>query len=127
MLNHLNIIALVVFIVMISAFVCFQRKTKDLSQAPSRVLSIAAIILSISVWVLTFQWHLDSTTRVVGFPFTAAVFEFHDGMWVDYVGAITLPAMIANLVFWVLLFGLPLIGYRYIKRKPQQKDGEVPS
>lgn len=123
MLNQLNLLALLAFAVLIVVAVWLRRKIKSRSQEWSRMSGIVVTVLSLATWALTFQWHLDSQTRVVGFPFTAAVFELHDGRWVDYVGAITLPAMAANLVFWVLLFRLPLMWLRFIRSRPQQSAG----
>lgn len=120
MINWLNMIALLVLGAMIGAVVWFRWKAGRRPRASSRVPDIVIAVLSVGAWVVSFQWHLDTATRVVGFPFTAAMYELHDGRWVDYVGAITLPAMAANLVFWVLLFRLPLLWLRYTRKEPQQ-------
>ena len=114
MIKLLNVIALLVFVTMIIVTIWLRSKAAKQRPALSRLPGIVMVALSAGMWGLTFQWHLDSATRVVGFPFTAAVFELHGGRWVDYVGIITLPAMAANFMFWVLLFRLPLMWYRNI-------------
>jgi hypothetical protein len=123
MLNWLNLIVLPVFVALISAAIWFRRKTKTRSELRSRMVGVISTVLGLGVWALALQWHLNSTTRVVGFPFTAAVFELHDGSWDDYVGVITLPAMLANLVFWLLLIRIPLMWYRYSRNASQPITG----
>ena len=123
MLNWLNLIVLPVFVALISADIWFRRKTKTRSELRSRMVGVISTVLGLGVWALVLQWHLNSTTRVVGFPFTAAVFELHDGRWDDYVGVITLPAMLANLVFWLLLIRVPLMWYRYSRNASQPITG----
>lgn len=123
MLNWLNLISLLAFISMISAAIWFRHKAATRSLPSSWLPSIVLTVVSVTAWVLTFQWRLDAITRVVGFPFTAAIFELHDGKWVDFVGTLTLPAMAANLVFWVLLLRVPLMWYRWSRSGSQQCDG----
>lgn len=117
MLNWLNLTALLVFIALIWATIWFRLKAKAQTPKPSRMPGIFLAVLGMCAWALTFQWYLDSSTRVIGFPFTAAIFKLHDGLWADFVGVITIPAMVANLVFWVLLLRLPLTWYRYSRNR----------
>ena len=57
-------------------------------------VALSGIALGCSLWGYTAQ--SSPTLKTIGFPFLAGVFELHDGRWEDYVGAITLPAVIGN-------------------------------
>jgi hypothetical protein len=113
MLNNLNIIALPIFCTMVCGAVWLRMHYKKSSPSSSRVSGIAVTVVGVCAWMVTSYWTMNPTTRVLGFPFTAAIYELHDGLWVDYVGTITMPALIANFMFWLLVFRLPLMWFRF--------------
>jgi hypothetical protein len=63
-------------------------------------VAAGVILASASFFV---QYPYDAVTRVYGFPFVSAIFEFHDGQWQDFVGPTTVPAVVGNAVFFFLL------------------------
>jgi len=42
----------------------------------------------------------NEVTRIYGFPFVSAIFEFHGGKWEDFVGPTTGAAVIGNIAFF---------------------------
>ena len=46
------------------------------------------------------HYNMSPTERVTGFPFLSFMFIKKRGMWLDYLGILTLPAMIAN-AYWI--------------------------
>jgi hypothetical protein len=113
MLNNLNIIALPIFCTMVCGAVWLRMHYKKSSPSSSRVSGIAVTVVGVCAWMVTSYWTMNPTTRVLGFPFTAAIYELHYWLWVDYVGTITMPALIANFMFWLLVFRLPLMWFRF--------------
>jgi hypothetical protein len=73
-----------------------------------RSMRLMAAVAGLGAMAFTAWWVFDPGTRVLGFPFTAAVFELHDGIGYDHVGAVTIPAMIANVILWALVPQLPI-------------------
>jgi hypothetical protein len=58
---------------------------------------------------------VSPTARLVGFPFPAAIWELHDGIWMDYVGGCsTLLAMVGD---FVIGFALPHAVWLFLVRK----------
>jgi hypothetical protein len=71
------------------------------------------LVFGLVSWPLTFAMGYSYTTprevgRVVGLPFMAAYF---DAAGHDYVGPLTLPAVLANSIFWGLCPQIMLAGY----------------
>lgn len=68
----------------------------------ARVISFISGV-AIGVILVAFSYYPKPDVRIVGFPFLSAVFELHNGAWVDFVGPITLPSVIGNFVVGLLL------------------------
>ncbi len=122
MLTKINISALPIFLMLLAWAIWYRRNGIEIFPRRCRALNILVIFAAIGAWNYTCYWSLDSVTRVLGFPFTAAIYELHDGKWFDYVGHITIPALIANFLFWLLLFRLPLTSY--LQRKTEKPNNK---
>lgn len=98
-----------------------RRKAPRCRAAASYLPDIVITVLGITAgaWGCACVWHSDTQTRILGVPFTAGVFEWHDGQWIDHVGSVTPFACAGNLIFWVLLFRLPLLWYTSAARRTQ--------
>ena len=120
MLPKINIAALPIFLMLCVWVIWYRKKGIEIFPRRYRILNILVVFAAAGAWLYTGYWSLDSATRVVGFPFTAAIFELHDGKWFDYVGHITMPALIANFLFWLLLFRLPLTWFFQRRIEAQQ-------
>jgi hypothetical protein len=94
-----------------------------------RSMRLLATATGLGAMVFTASWPLDPETRILGFPFTSAVFELHGGIWVDYAGAVTIPAMIANVIFWALLPQLPItfLALREARKKRNPNESVQPT
>jgi hypothetical protein len=72
------------------------------------VAAVTGIVLGCFLAVIVYPY--SPTARIVGFPFMSAVWELSDGKWLDFVGPLTLPAAIGNLIvgfaFPQILFAL---------------------
>ena len=53
--------------------------------------------------VAALRYPLDARTVVYGFPFMSAIFQLRDRVWEDFVGPLTVPAVIDNAVVAFLL------------------------
>lgn len=63
------------------------------------------------------KYSLDARTRVFGFPFMSFVFQKRGALWEDYIGPLTVPALIANAVVSLLLpFAFWAIYLRFFRR-----------
>lgn len=89
-----------------------------------RLLRLSAlalgVVLGVATWPLTVWMGYPIETpsgvgRVVGLPFFVA---FFDSAGRDYVGPLTTPAAIANVVFWFMVPQLALLfgGHHWRKR-----------
>lgn len=125
MLSKINIAALPIFLALCAWVIWYRRKGIEICPRRHRALNILVVSAAIGAWLYTGYWSFDSVTRVLGFPFTAAIYEYHDGKWFDYVGHITIPALIANFLFWLLLFRLPLTSYLQRKTEKPNKACEA--
>jgi hypothetical protein len=73
---------------------------------------MSALSLAAGVVPGQLSYSVDARTRIVGVPFPAAAFQLEDGVWLDFVGPLTGPFMLANTFCWaglgqvVLLFCL---------------------
>ena len=130
MLNWVNLIALVVLTGSLCLEAIYLRQEQRYRlvrhERVFRFLfgAIGVIIMAVTAW-----WEYDPETRVLGFPFTSAIFELHDGIWYDHVGVVTVPALIANLVFWLFVPQMPitLMALRKTRKKgvPNQRMQRV--
>ena len=83
----------------------------------ARVISYFSGV-AIGVILVAFSYYPKPDVRIMGFPFLSAVFELHNGAWVHFFGANTLPAVIANFVVGLLLpqlFFAVLVG-RHVRK-----------
>lgn len=109
--------------------VAWLARTAPQYELPSnwKTLRVSAILLGVLIgaasWPLTYWMGYplpieSETWRIVGVPFFVA---FFDSEGRDYVGWFTMPAVIANAVFW---FTAPHIALRlYTQRRPQKQLG----
>lgn len=72
------------------------------------VLNIVGLALAAASMFMI--WPYDTNTKIVGFPFPAAVFqrESETSQWQDYVGPMTSVFVCLNALFWLLIPHLPL-------------------
>lgn len=98
--------------------------TRGPTPAKWRLLRLSAlaigVVLGVATWPLTAWMGYPIETpsgvgRVVGLPFFVA---FFDSTGRDYVGPLTMPAAIANIVFWFMVPQLALLfgGHYWRKR-----------
>jgi hypothetical protein len=83
MLTKMNISALPIFLILLAWAIWNRTKEIEIFPSQCRGLNIFVIFAAIGAWVFSCYWTLDSVTRVIGLPFTAAVYELHDGKWFD--------------------------------------------
>ena len=86
-------------------------------------LRLAALIIGIAAagasWPLTGRMSYPyaetngNVGRVAGIPFMAAYFDAHG---FDYVGPLTMPAVLGNALFWFMIPQLALAGYAVARR-----------
>ena len=129
MLSKINILALPIFLMLCAWGIWYRKKGIEIFPGGHRVSNVLVVLAAIGAWLYTGYWTLDSVTRVLGFPFTAAVYEWHDGKWFDYVGRITIPALATNFLFWLLLIRLPLTWSIQRKKRPKghASPGPIPA
>jgi hypothetical protein len=76
------------------------------------VVAVIGIVLGCFLAVVVYPY--SPTARIVGFPFMSAIWELSDGKWLDFVGPLTLPAAIGNVVAG---FALPQILFALVVRR----------
>lgn len=88
------------------------------SNVPILVGAICAAILSGATY------SMNASTRIVGIPFPAAAFEKHGDVWMDFVGAMTLPLLLANAAFFLLMPQIPVLLWlrTRARREARQKN-----
>jgi hypothetical protein len=85
----------------------------------TRPATLAMWVISVAlggVAGFTGSYSLDERTRVIGFPLPAALFQREpNGVWLDYVGLLTLPFTCANAAVdtGVLLYGAATLLSRF--------------
>jgi hypothetical protein len=62
---------------------------------------VAGVVLA--TLLATRSYSASDSLRIVGFPFPAAAFERHHGVWLDFVGPTTVPFFLANIAFFLVL------------------------
>jgi hypothetical protein len=116
----LALIGVVLLVWAIRSFIFVRRSLADDSLPKSwRRRRFIAFVVG-AVLAISTLWHaypLNGGTAA-GVPFMAAWF---DAKGRDYVGAITLPAMLGDLVFWFLV---PQIVLAFFVRKHFRSDNE---
>jgi hypothetical protein len=109
MLNWLNLVALLLLTGSVWGETAYRKQKQRYHLVRyERSMRLMAAASGLCAMAFTAWWEFDPETRVLGFPFTAAVFELHEGIWYDHVGAVTIPAMIANVILWALIPQLPI-------------------
>lgn len=68
-------------------------------------IRIATILVAVatSAGVSSLKYYPDANTMVYGFPFASFIFQRRHGQWLDFVGPLTVPALLANAVVGFLL------------------------
>ena len=84
-------------------------------------LSLVGLALAVTSMFMT--WPYDINTKIVGFPFPAAVFqrESESSHWQDYVGPLTAVFMCLNALFWMLIPHLALY-FHHFRQRRQARD-----
>ena len=87
-------------------------------RVPILVGALCAAILSGATY------SMNASTRIVGIPFPAAAFEKHGDVWMDFVGAMTLPLLLANAAFFLLVPQIPVLLWlrTRARREARQKN-----
>lgn len=83
------------------------------------IVLIAGLALGIAA--VSHSRYPTPDTRLVGFPFLMAIFERSPtGGWADFVGFLTLPALIGNFAAGLLLPHIPFAAWAWSasKRRP---------
>jgi hypothetical protein len=86
---------------------------------------VISVVLG-SVAAFTSSYSLDERTRVVGFPLPAAIFQREpNGVWLDYVGLLTIPFTCVNAVVdtGVLLYGAATLLSRFASVRARRTPG----
>jgi hypothetical protein len=66
-------------------------------------------------------------TRLLGFPFLAAIFERSPtGGWADFVGIRTLPATVGNFMVGLFVPHLPFAGVAWLSSRNRRSLGTAP-
>ena len=79
-----------------------------------------AAVVTVAMGTVAGQasYFVDENTRIVGIPFPAAAFQREDGVWLDFVGPMTGPFMLANAFAWAGLLQVALLaGLRWAQSK----------
>ena len=99
------------------------RRKQDLFVARwATVATVLGGLLAVANFVsVGFSYPLDGA-RVMGIPFLCAYFD-HRGF--DYVGPLSLPAAIANALFWFFVPKIVLF-VAFIRRGPTPPSGDEP-
>jgi len=79
----------------------FRRRPRLLS-VPVGALSLG-IGIAVAILSFSYAYSPDPRHRVLGTPFPEVVLERHGESWEDFVGPLTLPAMLANAVVALLV------------------------
>ena len=80
----------------------FHKTLRASVASPRRRALTRALCILVSLPVGAFfayaTYPISSTQKITGVPIPAAVWEWWNGSWSDFVSALTLPAMIADAV-----------------------------
>ena len=68
-------------------------------------IRIAVILLGLASAVLVscIKYYPNPDTMVYGFPFLSFIFQKGGGQWLDFMGPLTIPALVANAAAGFLL------------------------
>jgi hypothetical protein len=95
--------------------------TRKRMRAFGVIIGVATLVLSNAIGYSYTGAH--EVGRIVGLPFMAAYFDAHGR---DYVGPLTLPAVLANSVFWGLCPQIILAGYILMRqRNASRREGNT--
>lgn len=87
-------------------------RTRKFVRAFGIIIGVATLVLSNAIGYSYKGAH--EVGRIVGIPFMAAYFDAHGR---DYVGPLTLPAVLANSVFWGLCPQIILAAYVLVRKQ----------
>ncbi|HXH41386.1 MAG TPA: hypothetical protein VNN08_22350, partial [Thermoanaerobaculia bacterium] len=59
------------------------------------VVTLIGVVLGFGVLAVG-DYYMSPTEHVIGFPFLALMFIKKRGVWLDYLGPFTVPALLAN-------------------------------
>jgi len=88
-----------------------QRQIGGLWVIGESAVAVIGIVLGCVLAVVVYPY--SPTARIVGFPFMSVIWELSDGKWLDFVGPLTLPAAIGNVVTG---FAIPQILFALVVR-----------
>jgi len=104
-------------IVQIAGAIAFARNRRVPTTSGRRTLVVVASAL-LAVASIFVSYPLDSSHRILGFPFMAAAFEKHGARWEDFVGPLTLPAYVGKVIFAFMLPQTVILLWRWRARRP---------
>jgi hypothetical protein len=53
---------------------------------------------ALAIAAVSWAWPYSENIRILGFPFPSVVFERSEDQWLDFVGPLSLPALVADVV-----------------------------
>jgi len=116
-MKYVLLIGVLILIAGFTAFVKNWRAARGMSAPPEQWLRLyrwrwfALVTLGAAAYYMT--WHITGVDcerlRIAGFPFPAAAF---DSRGADYVGPLTLPFMLLDILTWALIPDLCLYAWR---------------
>lgn len=107
----------------LAMFVLYRACDREEFTKPWVAAEVFVLIAGVALGSALFKLELlvNPSLRTLGFPFVAGVFELHDGLWVDYVGPLTIPTCALNFLVGVMVahipFALALQLYLWFKPK----------
>jgi hypothetical protein len=74
------------------------RLTRQHLHEGGRRIRVATVLAGVAgaVLVSMIKYYPNRDTMIYGFPFVSFVFERRNGQWLDFVGPLTVPALLAN-------------------------------
>ena len=94
------------------------KRTADTQTQRARLrLAITVLGLISACLVSSIGYYADPVTRVIGFPFLSVVFQKRGDGWLDFLGPLTIPALLANAFLgFALPFLLVTVWWRVMER-----------
>ncbi|MHC4871865.1 MAG: hypothetical protein ACYTFY_08465 [Planctomycetota bacterium] len=123
----LTLFAALLFIIPLT-LVAINTLKKILNDSQREKLLYAFILLffigiAIGWWLgFEFEYKLNGTLRIAGFPFPVAFFKLEDGNWVDFIMPFPLLNAIIDMLVVTLFILAPFNIYLRLTRKQKKKE-----
>jgi hypothetical protein len=87
-------------------------------------LALDVLSLGVGVWFVLLTWKWSETVKFIGFPIPAAVWQFSNGVWLDFISPISLLVWGLDFIIGIGIVHLPvalvlLMKCRKAKRLPK--------